>query len=201
MAGETMDAPKKLGILIDISNVEESMADYNRLGMSLDYSEMIRQLSAGYDLKVLRGYDGISRNNPEKTPIQKALEAAGVELCLYQLQGEYKAFESKKSKQKEVDTSIVGDAVRYLLKNTVDALVIVSGDRDMHPAVRIAEEEGLQITVVAVKSAFSPQYADSLKDCEFLDDMEIFSLSGEYIEDAAHNKASFRVNEGGEINV
>ena len=77
--------------------------------------------------------------------LRKALEAMGVDERDFQkhfaLQPELR--------QKGVDTRITLDLVRLAQRRAFDAAVLIAGDRDLAEAVRVAQDEGVLITVAS----------------------------------------------------
>jgi uncharacterized LabA/DUF88 family protein len=75
--------------------------------------------------------------------LRKALEAVGVEERDF-----HKHFELRPElRQKGVDTRITLDLVRLAQRRAFDAAVLIAGDRDLAEAVRVAQDEGVLITV------------------------------------------------------
>ncbi len=192
---------KRLGIYIDISNIELGMADYNCEGMALDYSELIREISEGYELIILKGYGGDSVEGTHEARIQRILAGAGVDLRLFHMQSEHTVTGHSVRKQKEVDTAVSVDPAMDLALGIVDAAVILSADRDMNPALQRCWDAGFDIRVIGLKECFSDDYLATLKDYAFIEDFEAFDVSGEKVGDKALNIASFNVMNGGEIDV
>lgn len=191
-----MEQPRKAGIYIDISNFEKSLEYYNNMGLSFDYSRLIRSLSEGHALAVLRGYDGYVRSESERTGIQTELENVGVKLELFRCQSEGDGTGAYSCRQKEVDTAITTDVSWDLARGVVDVAFIVSGDRDMCPAYRRAKREGCDVRIVALRSNINDSYCYSMDDCVFADDLEVFLVCGGTEEGTAANTASFSVTEG-----
>ncbi len=77
--------------------------------------------------------------------LRKALEAVGVDESDFQ-----KHFELRPElRQKGVDTRITLDLVRLAQRRAFDAAVLIAGDRDLAEAVRVAQDEGVLITVAS----------------------------------------------------
>lgn len=191
-----MEPQKKLGIYIDVSNIELGLADYNCEGMCLDYSQLIRQVSQGYSLTVLRGYDSYVKEGQSLTDIQQVLKNAGVELVLYESQRGNNRFGECEIHQKEVDTGLVADVCWDLASGTVDSAIIVSGDRDMRPAYARAKKAGCEVKILTLRCAIQDNYYLSLDDCLLIEDYEAFLLSGEVKDGVCFNVASFPIMEG-----
>ncbi len=170
-----LDDLKKIGIYIDLSNVEDSSADLNCMGMAIDYSLLVQDLSEGYRLTVLRAYDGVPTTGCSK--LQNSLRSSGFEVKLYTPQKFVDDGGKKDWRQKEVDTAITTDVSWDLAMKKVDTAVIVSGDRDMHPAVTRAIEEGCDVRIVALRDSLSDDYLKTLEKYTLLEDYEVFLLS------------------------
>ncbi len=77
--------------------------------------------------------------------LRKALEAVGVEESDFQ-----KHFALRPElRQKGVDTRITLDLVRLAQRRAFDTAVLIAGDRDLAEAVRVAQDEGVLITVAS----------------------------------------------------
>lgn len=184
-----MNNLRKMGIYLDLSNVELSSEDLNGKGMAIDYSLLVKEISEGYELTVLKAYDG--KLDTGVTPLQSSLRSAGFDVILYDTQKAFDSVGKANVRQKEVDTSITTDVSWDLASKKIDAAVIISGDRDMHPAVKRAIDEGCDICVVALRNSMSDDYLNSLEKYTLLEDYEVFLLGDS--KDTAHNFVSFNV--------
>ncbi len=187
-----MDNLKKMGIYIDLSNVELTSADLNVKGMAIDYSLLVKEMSDGYELVVLNAYDG--KLDSGATPLQNSLRSAGFDVILYEPQMKIDLTGKKTMQQKEVDTAITTDVSWDLATKKIDTAIIVSGDRDMHPAVKRALDEGCDVRVVALKDSLSDDYLKSLEKYTLMEDYEVFTLGD--TQDLVQNFASFNVAKG-----
>ncbi len=187
-----MDNLKKMGIYIDLSNVERTSADLNVKGMAIDYSLLVKEMSDGYELVVLNAYDG--KLDSGATPLQNSLRSAGFDVILYEPQMKIDLTGKKTMQQKEVDTAITTDVSWDLATKKIDTAIIVSGDRDMHPAVKRALDEGCDVRVVALKDSLSDDYLKSLEKYTLMEDYEVFTLGD--TQDLVQNFASFNVAKG-----
>ncbi len=145
------------------------------MGMAIDYSALVKNISEGYRLTVLRAYDGCT--NSGITKLQNSLRSSGFDVILYNPQVNIDNGGKKNLQQKEVDTAITTDVSWDLATKKVDTAVIVSGDRDMHPAVKRAIEEGCDVRVVALRDSLSDDYLKTLEKYTLLEDYEVFTLS------------------------
>lgn len=192
-----MENLRKMGIYIDLSNVELTSADLNVKGMAIDYSLLVKDIAEGYELTVLRAYDGIAASG--MTPLQKSLRSAGFDVMLYEPQVKIDNTTGKKTLvQKEVDTAITTDVSWDLAFKKVDCAVIVSGDRDMHPAVKRALDEGCDVKVVALSNSLSDEYLKSLEKYTLMEDYEVFTL-GDTLE-PVQNFVSSEIVRGAAVN-
>ena len=188
-----MESLKKMGIYIDLNNVECGLADYNCYGMSLDYSLLVSELSKGYRLSVLNVYDCTVKKDSTRAPLHRILEEAGMSLKLFAPHVFTDEYGKPVVHQKEVDTSITTDVSWDLALGVVDVAVIVSGDRDMRPALTSAAQHGSEVRIVAPKESLSDSYYESLEDCTLIEDMEVFLVAGKDREEVQFNIASFKV--------
>ncbi len=184
-----MENLRKMGIYIDLSNVELSSADMNCKGMAIDYSLLVKEMSEGFELSVLRAYDGKLETGP--TQLQNSLRSAGFDVILYETQVKMDSKGKYDIRQKEVDTAITTDVSWDLATKKIDSAIIVSGDRDMHPAVKRALDEGCDVRVVALRYSMSDDYLKSLEKYTLMEDYEVFTL-GDTL-DPVQNFASLNV--------
>lgn len=84
---------------------------------------------------------------------------------------------TKQTAQKEVDTGIVADVSWDLAESKIDVAIIVSGDRDMLPAVDRARRRNKTVVVVGLENTISRFYDLSDTDCIFIDDLDVFRLN------------------------
>jgi uncharacterized LabA/DUF88 family protein len=170
-----MEAMDSIGIYIDIDNIERSLKEYNETGLYLDFQRLIVLLSKGCRLAVLKGYGGYIHSDTGRHGIESELESIGVELVLYRCQKEID-YCKPIIRQKEVDTAITTDVSWDLATGRINRAIIMSGDRDMRPALVRAEDEGYEVKILAVKSAISDDcYDDS--DLMLIDDFEVFAVN------------------------
>ena len=170
-----MEEMDRIGIYIDIDNIEGSLKEYYDTGLYLDFQRLIELMAEGCRLVVLKGYGGFIRSDTERHGIESELESIGVELVLYKCQKEVDYCKST-IRQKEVDTAITTDVSWDLATGRIDRAIIMSGDRDMRPALVRAEDEGYEVKILAVKSAISDDcYDDS--DLMLIDDFEVFAVN------------------------
>jgi len=178
-----METKDRIGIYIDIDNIERSLAEYNDTGLHLDFQRLIDLVSEGCDVVVLKGYGGYIHNDKERIGIQSELEGIGVDLVLTKCQ---KDIESGKPivRQKEVDTGITTDVSWDLATRLIDRAIIMSGDRDMRPALVRAKDKGFEVKILAVENAISDDcYEDS--DLMLIDDFEVFQVGSTVAEGPA----------------
>lgn len=169
-----MEEMDRIGIYIDIDNIERSLKEYNDTGLYLDFQRLIELMAEGCRLVVLRGYGGFIHSDTERHGIESELEIIGVELVLYKCQKENDYCKST-IRQKEVDTAITTDVSWDLATGRIDRAIIMSGDRDMRPALVRAQNEGYEVKILAVESAISDDcYDDS--ELMLIDDFEVFSV-------------------------
>jgi len=171
---------ERIGIYIDISNVERTLVNLNEEGIFLDYSRLVEVLGEGKEVAVLKGYDCYVNADRGTTELHDALSAAGFELVLSRMSTSFDQVKrDSKCVQKEVDTGITTDASWDLALGKVDEAFIISGDRDMFPAYRRAKLEGMKLTIVSAENGFSQKYKDELDDYVLLEDLEVFTVFGE----------------------
>ena len=188
-----MDKIGKIGIYVDINNIEKGLESSVLYDMPLDYSRLFKQISEGYTLAVLNGYDSSVAMDSSVQATHDMLKRTGMNLKLYTPTKEHDALGNCVARQKEVDTAITVDVTLDLALRKVDVAVIVSGDRDMHPAVTRAEEEGFEVHVVALENTLKDKYRDSLRNLTLMEEYDAFLLVGENVERPASNVASFDV--------
>ncbi len=190
------DEIQRIGIYIDVSNIEGTIVDSNFRYLALDYSELIRQISEGYEIAILKAYDGDLGANTYYREIHKALEAAGVEVRLFKTQTVRLEGGKTETRQKEVDTAITTDVSWDLATRAVDVAAIISGDRDMLPALHRAAEEGYEVRMYAPEDSISGDNKNVNDHVYIIEDLDVFVLATD-VGDRARNVASFPVRQGG----
>ena len=181
---------KRMGIYIDVDNVEKGSSDYRSEGMVIDYAELVNQISKGYELVVLNGYD-CEVNNTNGFDVRAFLEGMGITPVLSKPQTKHDLNGQKVLVQKEVDTGICTHVTRDIYKGKVDVAVIVSGDRDMYPPVQCAEEDGLDVRVYALEVTLKDGYAEILGDrLTYIDDLPVFVMTSDATAQPENNISS-----------
>ena len=72
---------------------------------------------------------------------------------------------SYSSRQKGVDLLVGIDATKIALKHMAGRIVLIAGDGDFVPAVRMAQEEGLEVILDAMGSKASQSLMEAVDDC------------------------------------
>lgn len=81
--------------------------------------------------------------------IKKAIEACGVELAEFEKHFTFRP----EQYQKGVDSLIVPDLVRLAERRAYDVAVLIAGDRDIAPAVRVVQDAGAKVIVAHSEGA------------------------------------------------
>ncbi len=135
---------QRVAVLIDVQNMYHSAKHLFRA--RVNFQEVLKEAVAGRKLVRAIGYVVKSENEEEKSFFE-ALMQQGIELRVKDLQIFYGGL-----KKADWDVGITIDAVN--LANSVDVIVIVSGDGDFLPLVDYLKNRGKIVEVLAfAKSA------------------------------------------------
>ena len=137
---------QRVAVFIDVQNMYHSARNlYDR---RVNFSEILKAAVAGRQLIRAFGYVVRTESGEEKQFFE-ALERSGIETREKDLQIYYGGM-----KKADWDVGMAIDAVR--LSNSVEVIVIVSGDGDFIPLVEYLQNQGKQTEVIAYgKSASS----------------------------------------------
>ena len=173
-----------MNVYLDLNNLEKESEQYNGIGLILNYTYLVEELSKGYSVNKMCFFD----SNPSKkiTPyndglrrIHGILENAGFEAHLYRPLY-YADGKDTDPRQKEVDTAFCCMAVRDAIKDEFDTALFLTGDRDMCPAVENIHGEGKRVIV----AAFEHQFAECLRDCadeyHFIEDLNCMQVVSDF---------------------
>lgn len=190
-----MSFNERIGIFIDLNNVEKSLEEYNEAGLYLDYSDMVNEIAEDRCIVALRVYDGnLIGDNKNRGELHRILEDRGFELILKE---SHYSKERGEVIQKEVDTALVSDSVRMACMDELDTVVIVSGDLDMRPAVETVRMIGKKAEIASFPSVMSDNLSDSADRTIKLDDLHLLCFAGTCNEVLIRNLAGSMINIGG----
>ena len=180
---------QRVSLFIDLNNVEESMAQYSTKGMYLDYSDMVRILVGDDELVRVRVYDSIPNRNPELEALHESLRSNGFEVVEKRPQAAENNLNTV-CVQKEVDTSLVVDMVGLAAQDDFDKAIVVSGDRDMRPAVEWIENMGKTAVVAGFHDTLCTEFRDERDNTVVIDDMFVIKFARGKAYDNHPNHAS-----------
>jgi len=127
-------------VFVDISNLDKSVKAKN---VRVNYKEFMEYLSKRFNARIVNAY---TSSNPDgsSSSFHDMLELNGYRLkkCRPQMD------RYGRTHEKEVDTSLVIDMVKCVSKGMSNHVVLVSGDRDMLPAVEAVQQEGCLVTLL-----------------------------------------------------
>ena len=187
-----MDGEQRMMIFIDLNNVEESIDDYRKQGMYLDYSHMVEVLSEGYELSGVKVYDSKPvPGNTELASLHLMLNNVGMDVILKD-PAPMENNMSRTCTQKEVDTSLVADAVSCAYEEMFDVAVIVSGDRDMRPAADVIRRIGKRVIHASFYDVMCSEFKE-YQDRVVLDDLFILEAVDSPILYECRSIASFDI--------
>lgn len=131
---------RNVTVFIDLSNLDKSVA---RLNVRVDYLELRKYLTRRFNARVFNAYTS-SNLDGTSTSFLDFLELNGYRLkkCKPKLDI------NGRTHEKAVDTSLVADMVRCVCKNMTNHIILITGDRDMLPAVEAAQNEGCLVTLL-----------------------------------------------------
>lgn len=145
---------QRVGVLIDVQNMYHSAR--NLYGARVNFQEIIRQAVSGRRLVRALAYVVRTKTGEEKAFIE-ALSKLGIEMREKELQEFYGG-----AKKADWDVGISIDAVR--LSETVDAIVLVSGDGDFLPVIEYLKGRGRQAEVMAFGRTASSRLREAADD-------------------------------------
>ena len=171
-----MNGKPRMEIFIDLNNIEQGVRDYRYYGVSVDYRELTKIVSDGYEVVGMYVYDGKPEDGkPETVSLHQVLREQGFEVteleCVVYV-GEH----GTHYRQKEVDTSMTVDIVETACGSLCDRIVIMSGDRDFRPSVISAKSHGIQVMVVSTKGSLSEELGKEADAVVLIDDLPVFSF-------------------------
>lgn len=149
---------QRVGIFMDVSNMYHSAR--NLFTARVNFGKILEQATA--DRKLIRAIAYVIKaTGPDEQPFLEALEKAGFEVKLKDLQ----VF-ADGSKKGDWDVGIALDAIKFA--DRLDTVVLVTGDGDFRPLVTyLQESKGCRIEVMA----FGESSSQKLKEAadEFID--------------------------------
>jgi uncharacterized protein (TIGR00288 family) len=141
----------RVAMFIDFENlvygVENTESEQDELNYDVDIVRLVRFVRDEGRLVLGRAY--ADWRNPGVRQHQRDLYAQGIETV--NVFGRRHGNEVKNS----VDVSLAVDAVRSLYEYEFDTFVLISGDRDFLPLLRVVREHGKRIIGVSVREAAS----------------------------------------------
>lgn len=145
---------QRVAVFIDVQNMYHSARNlYNR---RVNFREILRTAVAGRQLIRAMAYVVRTESGEEK-PFFEALERAGIETREKDLQIFYGGM-----KKADWDVGMAIDAIR--LANSVEVIVIVSGDGDFIPLGEYLKNQGKQVEVIAFGKSASSKLRETVDD-------------------------------------
>ncbi len=148
---------QRVGVLIDVQNLYHSAK--NLYGSRVNFREVMK--TAVSERSLIRAFAYVVKTKTgEEKPFFEALTKLGIETRVRDLQEFYGGM-----KKADWDVGIVIDAVR--IADSVDSLVLVSGDGDFIALVEYLKNQGKRVEVLA----FGRSASSRLKEVadEFID--------------------------------
>lgn len=145
---------QRVAVFIDVQNMYHSAKNlYNR---RVNFREILKTAVAGRPLIRAFGYVVRTESGEEKHFFE-ALERLGIETREKDLQVYYGGM-----KKADWDVGMAVDAIR--LANSVEVIVIVSGDGDFVPLVEYLRNQGKQVEAIAFGKSASGKLRESVDD-------------------------------------
>lgn len=149
---------QRVGVFMDVSNMYHSAR--NLFTSRVNFGKILERATDGRKLVRAIAYV-IKATSPEEQPFLEALEKAGFEVKLKDLQ----VF-SDGSKKGDWDVGLALDAIK--LAHRLDAVVLVTGDGDFRPLVSFLQEtHGCRVEVLAFGESVSGKLREAAD--EFVD--------------------------------
>ncbi|MGB9598437.1 MAG: NYN domain-containing protein [Minisyncoccales bacterium] len=152
-------AVQRIAIFIDIANLYHSAK--NLYQARVNFNELISEIIQKRNLVRALAY-GIKSKTGEERNFFTALKKLGIELRLKDLQEYHSGF-----KKGNWDVGMTIDVIK--IANSVDTIVLVTGDGDFLPLLEYLQYQGKRVEVVALGSTCSTKLkwaADSFFDIE-----------------------------------
>ena len=150
---------QRVAVLIDVQNLYHSAK--NLYGARVNFQEVLKSAVAGRNL--IRAFAYVVRTKTaEEKPFFDALTKLGIETRVRDLQEFYGGL-----KKADWDVGITIDAIR--ISNSVDTIVLASGDGDFLQLVEYLKNQGKRVEIIAFgRSASSrlKEIADEFIDIE-----------------------------------
>ena len=161
---------KRIVLLIDHANVFHNLKELNlRIDWSL-FRDVIVEESETRILVASVIYLGVSNSpTPAKLRFIESLKSIGYAVRFDILVADKNGNE----RQKGVDTMIYADASKFILQDSVNELILVSGDSDFVGLVEIYQDSEIPITIWSWRKALSMALIEVARpeNVKFLDDI------------------------------
>ena len=141
-----IDKGARVMVFIDLRNIIKGAAKEISGPFTVDFVSMTEQLVDGRNLKAAYVFDG------------RGDDTSGEEACVnFHRRLEFEGFrvitrpsrDSDTREQKEVDVSMACTMLRHAIRDDFDTAIVVSGDRDFVPAIKMVQEEGKTVEVAS----------------------------------------------------
>ena len=144
-------------VLIDVQNLYYSAR--NLYSSKVNFQEVLKKAVSGR--KLIRAFAYVVRTKTgEEKPFFKALTSLGIETRVKDLQEFYGG-----QKKADWDVGLVIDAIRA--SNSVDVVVLCSGDGDFIPLVEYLKNQGKRVEAIALEKTTSSKLKEVVD--EFVD--------------------------------
>ena len=144
-------------VLIDVQNLYYSAR--NLYSSKVNFQEVLKKAVSGR--KLIRAFAYVVRTKTgEEKPFFKALTSLGIETRVKDLQEFYGG-----QKKADWDVGLVIDAIRA--SNSVDVVVLCSGDGDFIPLVEYLRNQGRRVEAIAFEKTTSSKLREVVD--EFVD--------------------------------
>jgi len=164
-AGEIrmMEKEERTMVFIDLRNVTGVLKHYNAKG-KVAFSHMTNLVNEERRLMAAYVFDG--ETNKKSKELHRTLKYEGFKI----LKGSYNVASNK---QKEVDSLMVCEMVAHAFRDNYDTAIIISGDRDFCPAVKLIQSLGKKVEVAGFSVAMSGALC---RECDVYHDLDTEEL-------------------------
>ena len=177
-------------VYLDLNNIERASLEYREKGLFLDYYALIRELAEGFEIQGIKVYDSNAQDNNDLDAFHRDLANKGYSMNLFKPGTTKNDDGSYRMVQKEVDTSIVADSICDAYSDSADVFLIISGDRDMCPAIRKIRGRGKRVITAAFEASCSECIADESDESFFIEDLQALEFVSELSEEECRNISS-----------
>lgn len=159
---------QRVGLFVDTQNLYHSARDY--YGQNVNFESLMRYAVGGRQLVRATAYVVERENDTSAWPFIYKLSTIGFRVRRMNLTLKETTDEGKPIYEGNWDMGIAADMVR--LMNSLDVVVLGSGDGDFVDIIEVLMERGIRVEVIAFKETTSQKLIDAVDRFVHLPDIE-----------------------------